>query len=81
MELRPFKEATNGTEFSGNGYIELSVFGDALEPAPHTPTSGPVWDLFAGTARHVLKDEQQNDVPYIISPFASTGRLCERCSR
>lgn len=74
LDLHAFTPVSNSTGFSGNGYIQLSVFGDTLEPAPHTPTNGPVWDVFAGTARHVLKDEKNNDVPYIISPFASTGR-------
>jgi hypothetical protein len=30
--------------------IRLGLIG-ALEPAPLTPTSGPVWDLVAGTTR------------------------------
>ena len=78
LTLSSFDPLTNGTTFNGNGYIQLSIFEGALEPAPHTPTSGAVWDLFAGSARHALKDEKHDNVPYVISPFASTGRsrLC-----
>lgn len=80
LTLSSFEPAANGTAFQGNGYIQLSVFEGALEPAPHTPTYGAVWDLFAGSARHVLKDEKNDNLPYIISPFASTGRF-KRCKR
>jgi Gly-Xaa carboxypeptidase len=73
LGLHAFQPPSNNTRFTGNGYIQLSTFGDALEPAPHTPTSGPVWDLFAGTVRHAMNDAESNHEPYLVSPFASTG--------
>ena len=54
-------------------FVRLSVFGEEIEPAPKTPTSGPVWDLFAGSVRHVLRDEQNDGKPYTVSPFFSSG--------
>ncbi|GAA6011066.1 hypothetical protein JCM11491_005925 [Sporobolomyces phaffii] len=36
-------------------HVRLSVRpGSEIEPAPLTPTSGPAWDLMAGTARHIF---------------------------
>lgn len=62
----------------GERYLSLDVFGEALEPAPRTPTSGDVWELFSGSVRHVHKDSSSltdggEATPYIVSPFASTG--------
>lgn len=56
-----------------NKYIQLEIFGEPIEPAPHSPTSGPIWDLFAGSVRHAMKDDENDGKPYIVSPFASTG--------
>ena len=37
-----------------NNVVRLSMFGTSgIEPAPLTPTEGPVWELMAGTTRHV----------------------------
>lgn len=63
---------TNATDL-GSAYVQLSNFDHAIEPAPYSPTEGPVWDLFAGSIRHVLKDAENGNQPYIVSPFASTG--------
>jgi len=38
-----------------NGGFKISLRGQ-LEPAPITPTSGEVWDLFTGTIKHVYDD-------------------------
>ena len=35
----------------GGKYVKVELLGAPLEPAPRTPTSGGVWDLFAGTVR------------------------------
>lgn len=48
--------AFDGFETKGNGTvggmgISVKLVGDALEPAPRTPASGPVWELFAGTVK------------------------------
>lgn len=32
-------------------YVNVDIFGPALEPAPRTPMEGPAWELFAGTVR------------------------------
>ena len=56
----------------GERYIVLTVQGLPLEPAPKTPTQGAVWNMLAGSIRHTLKD-QKHEVPYIVSPAASTG--------
>ena len=59
--------------FEGQGYVELSARGPGLPPAPHAPTQGPVWNMFAATVRHVLKVDQYGDEPYIVAPFAMIG--------
>ncbi|BEJ12373.1 hypothetical protein CspHIS471_0208330 [Cutaneotrichosporon sp. HIS471] len=48
-------------------FVTLEVFGAPLEPAPNTPTSGGVWDLFAGTVRAAMGED------LVIAPFATTG--------
>lgn len=37
---------------TGTG-IKVELVGEPLEPAPRTPASGPVWELFAGTVKSV----------------------------
>lgn len=32
-------------------YVKVEILGEALEPAPRTPTEGGVWELFAGTVK------------------------------
>jgi Gly-Xaa carboxypeptidase len=34
-------------------FIKVELVGEALEPAPRTPSEGPVWELFAGTVKSV----------------------------
>lgn len=37
--------------------VRLSVIeGSEIEPAPQTPTKGTVWELIAGTTRHIWHD-------------------------
>lgn len=43
-----------GSKGKGGGrFIKVEQLGEALEPAPRTPSEGPVWELFAGTVKHV----------------------------
>lgn len=70
LTLVDFDEAGERT---GNRYLQLEVQGLALEPAPRTPTDGAVWDMFAGSIRHVHRDENNGDQPYVVSPGATTG--------
>ncbi|GAA5958380.1 hypothetical protein JCM8115_002448 [Rhodotorula mucilaginosa] len=40
-----------------NNVVHLSVVKDSeIEPAPQTPTAGAVWDMVAGTTRHIWND-------------------------
>jgi Gly-Xaa carboxypeptidase len=78
--MRPVAEAFNLTidAFGSNPdvktrFVNLTVFGEEIEPAPKTPTSGPIWNLFAGSIRHVLKDDKNGGKPYTVSPFYSSG--------
>lgn len=78
--IKPVAEAYNltidafGSNPAAKGrFVELSVFGEEIEPAPTTPTSGPVWDLFAGSVRAVLRDDKNGNRPYTVSPYASSG--------
>jgi Gly-Xaa carboxypeptidase len=43
-----------GGQVAGQGvgrFIKVELVGEALEPAPRTPSEGPVWELFAGTVK------------------------------
>jgi Gly-Xaa carboxypeptidase len=43
-----------GGKVAGQGvgrFIKVELVGEALEPAPRTPSEGPVWELFAGTVK------------------------------
>jgi Gly-Xaa carboxypeptidase len=40
-------------ESKGGRYVKVDQLGEALEPAPRTPSEGPVWELFAGTVKYV----------------------------
>lgn len=35
----------------GGRYVKVEMMGLPLEPAPRTPSTGEVWDLFAGTVK------------------------------
>jgi Gly-Xaa carboxypeptidase len=37
----------------GSRFLKIELFGLPLEPAPRSPTSGGVWDLFAGSIQCV----------------------------
>jgi Gly-Xaa carboxypeptidase len=52
-------------------FVTLEVLGAPLEPAPNTPTSGGVWDLFAGTVRAAMPSPDGE--PLIVAPFATPG--------
>jgi Gly-Xaa carboxypeptidase len=38
------------TKASGR-FVKVELLGEAIEPAPRTPSEGPVWELFAGTVK------------------------------
>lgn len=62
------------------GTIEVTV-RNALEPAPISPTSGPVWDLFAGTIQNVFENgvfDDKDDVQFYISTILSSGNTDTR---
>ena len=43
-----------GSKAKGGGrFVKVEQLGEALEPAPRTPSEGPVWELFAGTVKYV----------------------------
>lgn len=46
----PFAGFVAGRNATGNG-IRVELVGEPLEPAPRTPATGPVWELFAGTVK------------------------------
>lgn len=52
-------------------YIKVENFGPALEPAPLTPTTGGVWELFAGTIKSTFPGPKGEE--RIVAPWASTG--------
>jgi Gly-Xaa carboxypeptidase len=69
LELSAWKGA-NSTDLGGR-YVQLETFGKPLEPAPQSPSSGDVWELFAGTVRAVIPGP--DGAGRIVTPFASTG--------
>ena len=71
LKLYAFDAPANTSQW-GDHYLALEdLTGLAFDPADNSPTLGPVWDLLAGSVRHVLKEASGE--PYIVSPFASTG--------
>lgn len=52
-------------------FVTLEVLGVPLEPAPNTPTSGGVWDLFAGTVRAAIPGPDGDEL--VVAPFATSG--------
>lgn len=55
----------------GDRFIKVEQLGEALEPAPRTPSTGGVWDLFAGTVKATFPGP--NGTERIVTPSASTG--------
>ncbi|KAL1411027.1 hypothetical protein Q8F55_001974 [Vanrija albida] len=55
----------------GSHYVKLKTLGIPLEPAPRTPSSGGVWELFAGTVKASLPAADGSEL--VVAPFASTG--------
>ena len=59
----------HGLEFVGFGskgkqegrFIKVELLGEALEPAPRTPSEGPVWELFAGSVKYVESSDWADD--------------------
>lgn len=70
LEFRAWAGANASHPTSGK-FVTVDVLGAPLEPAPNTPTSGGVWDLFAGTVRAVMPAPGGGE--RIVAPFASTG--------
>ncbi|AQZ15310.1 hypothetical protein BZL39_I00530 [Zygosaccharomyces parabailii] len=57
------------------GVIEINTRYE-LEPAPVSPTSGPVWDLFAGTIQNVFENgvfAGNKDADMYVATYLSTG--------
>lgn len=44
-------EGKDGDLDLGGRYVKVELLGVPLEPAPRTPSSGGVWELFAGTVK------------------------------
>ncbi|CAR28831.1 hypothetical protein ZYGR_0U01890 [Zygosaccharomyces rouxii] len=62
------------------GTIEI-IARDSLEPAPISPTSGPVWDLFAGTIQNVFENgvfADREDVEFYVATHLSSGNTDTR---
>lgn len=62
------------------GYIQVFV-GKSLEPAPVSPTSGPVWDLIAGTIQDVFENgvfAEQPDVDIYVTTILMSGNTDTR---
>jgi Gly-Xaa carboxypeptidase len=81
LQLSAFETSPSSNSGLGDSYVQLAVQGIPLEPAPKTPTSGAVWELFSGSIRAVHKDEKNDNKPYIVSPFASTGNTDTKVGR
>ena len=64
-------DSGNTTTGLGGRYLKVETMGEALEPAPRTPSSGGVWDPFAGTIRATFPGP--NGEERTVTPFASTG--------
>ena len=44
-------DGKDGDHDLGGKYVKVELLGVPLEPAPRTPASGGVWELFAGTVK------------------------------
>ncbi|ORY31765.1 carboxypeptidase s precursor [Naematelia encephala] len=61
---------TDGDDLKGR-YIKIDLWGLPVEPAPRTPSSGGVWELFAGTVKAAFPGPDGEE--RIVTPSASTG--------
>ena len=52
MKFAAFEDSDVNDNLGGR-FVKVEVVGLPLEPAPRTPSSGGVWDLFAGTVKLV----------------------------
>ncbi|ORY30167.1 putative carboxypeptidase s precursor [Naematelia encephala] len=52
-------------------FIRVEMIGLPLEPAPRSPSTGGVWELFAGTVKGALQGEEGAEL--IVAPYAMTG--------
>ncbi|WWC89786.1 uncharacterized protein L201_004712 [Kwoniella dendrophila CBS 6074] len=52
-------------------YVKVDLLGLPLEPAPRTPQSGGIWELFAGTVKAAIPGP--NGTERIVTPYMSTG--------
>ncbi|AQZ18794.1 CPS1 (YJL172W) [Zygosaccharomyces parabailii] len=62
------------------GTIEVEIT-QSLEPAPVAPTSGPVWDVFAGTIQNVYENgvfADRDDIQFYVTSFLFTGNTDTR---
>lgn len=62
------------------GAIEVKIT-QSLEPAPVSPTSGPVWDTFAGTIQNVYENgvfADKEDVQFYVTSYLMTGNTDTR---
>ena len=66
-------EGKDGDKDLGGRYVKVEMMGLPLEPAPRTPSSGGVWDMFAGTIKYVHVSHQ---IPRIIADDAVSEPFC-----
>ncbi|GCF00910.1 hypothetical protein ZYGM_002516 [Zygosaccharomyces mellis] len=62
------------------GTVEI-VTHHSLEPAPISPTSGPVWDLFTGTIQNVFENgvfANRKDIDFYVATHLSSGNTDTR---
>ena len=70
MKFSSFDVNDNSTVLGGR-YLKVETLGLPLEPAPRTPSTGDVWNLFAGTVKAAFPGP--NGEERTVAPFASTG--------
>lgn len=61
-------------EPTAHGYFNYTSLS-ALEPAPVTPSSGPIWELFGGSLLYLYEDllNIETDNQFVFAPFLSIG--------
>lgn len=62
------------------GTIEVAIV-QSLEPAPVSPSSGPIWDTFAGTIQNVFENgvfADRDDIQFYVSTYLMTGNTDTR---
>ncbi|ODV78389.1 putative carboxypeptidase [Suhomyces tanzawaensis NRRL Y-17324] len=74
LEVVAFGETVYSPKDS-KGVIRVDAFGTPLEIAPLTPTSGSVYEYFAGVVRHVFEELVFPDYPYpiVTAPIIMPG--------